>query len=220
MMAGRPQEKSMNMKRLIWGVVLLCAAAPAAADTIYQYRQPGGGVLFTDRTTDQVSRDHVLLSVRKGWEEKVGPLTPERRDRYDSYIETASLRFGLEPALIKAVIHAESLFNHRAVSRVGAQGLMQLMPETAAFLRVDDPFNPHQNIMGGSKFLQYLGGKFDSTDLVLAAYNAGEGNVRRHGGIPPFKETQGYVKKVNELLPTYRRQFASHYADEDAVASR
>lgn len=220
MMAGRPQEKSMNMKRLILGVALLCGTASTAADTIYQYRQPGGGVLFTDRTTDQVSRDHVLLSVRKGWEEKVGPLTPERRDRYDSYIETASLRFGLEPALIKAVIHAESLFNHRAISRVGAQGLMQLMPETAAFLRVDDPFNPHQNIMGGSKFLQYLGGKFDSTDLVLAAYNAGEGNVRRHGGIPPFKETQGYVKKVNELLPTYRRQFASRYADEDAVASR
>ena len=220
MMAGRPQEKSMNMKRLILGVALLCGTASAAADTIYQYRQPGGGVLFTDRTTDQVSRDHVLLSVRKGWEEKLGPLTPERRDRYDSYIETASLRFGLEPALIKAVIHAESLFNHRAVSRVGAQGLMQLMPETAAFLRVDDPFNPQQNIMGGSKFLQYLGGKFDSTDLVLAAYNAGEGNVRRHGGIPPFKETQGYVKKVNELLPIYRRQFASHYADEDAVASR
>ena len=74
--------------------------------------------------------------------------------------------------------------------------------------------------MGGSKFLQYLGGKFDSTDLVLAAYNAGEGNVRRHGGIPPFKETRGYIQKVNELLPTYRRQFASRYADEDAVASR
>ena len=202
--------------------LLLAALLPglAGADTIYQYRQPGGGVLFTDRATDQVSRDYVLLSVRKGWEEQLGPLTAERRDRYDSHIEDAALRFNLEPALIKAVIHAESLFNYRAVSRAGAQGLMQLMPETAAFLQVQDPFNARQNILGGSQFLQYLQGKFDSLDLVLAAYNAGEGNVRRHGGIPPFRETQGYVKKVNELLPVYRRQFASRYAEQDAVAAR
>ena len=206
------------MKYLILLATLLCSLA--SAETIYQYRQPGGGVLFTDQATDRISRDHVLLSVRKGWDEKLGPLTAERRDRYDSYIEDAAQRFALEPALIKAVIHAESHFDHRAVSRVGAQGLMQLMPETAAFLRVDDPFNPRQNIVGGSQFLHYLNGKFDSLDLVLAAYNAGEGNVRRHGGIPPFKETQGYVKKINELLPRYRQQFASRYAEEDAVASR
>ena len=197
---------------------LLCGVA--SAETIYQYRQPGGGVLFTDRATDRVSRDHVLLSVRKGWEEKLGPLTAERRDRYDEEIEYAAQQFNLEPALIKSVIHAESLFNHHAISRVGAQGLMQLMPETAAFLRVDDPFDARQNILGGSQFLQYLNGKFSSLDLVLAAYNAGEGNVRRHGGIPPFKETQGYVKKINQLLPKYRQQFASRYANEEAIASR
>jgi len=197
---------------------LLCGAA--SAETIYQYRQPGGGVLFTDRATDRVSRDHVLLSVRKGWEEKLGPLTAERRDRYDEEIEYAAQQFNLDPALIKSVIHAESLFNHHAISRVGAQGLMQLMPETAAFLRVDDPFDARQNILGGSQFLQYLNGKFSSLDLVLAAYNAGEGNVRRHGGIPPFKETQGYVKKINQLLPKYRQQFASRYANEEAIASR
>src|SRR5690554_882441 len=155
---------------------LLCGAANA--ETIYQYRQPGGGVLFTDHATDRVSRDHVLLSVRKGWEEKLGPLTAERRDRYDEEIEYAAQQFNLDPALIKSVIHAESLFNHHAISRVGAQGLMQLMPETAAFLRVDDPFDARQNILGGSQFLQYLNGKFSSLDLVLAAYNAGEGNVR------------------------------------------
>lgn len=197
---------------------LLCGVA--SAETIYQYRQPGGGVLFTDRATDRVSRDHVLLSVRKGWEDKLGPLTAERRDRYDEEIEYAAQQFNLEPALIKSVIHAESLFNHHAVSRVGAQGLMQLMPETAAFLRVDDPFDARQNILAGSQFLQYLNGKFSSLDLVLAAYNAGEGNVRRHGGIPPFKETQGYVKKINQLLPKYRQQFASRYANEEAIASR
>jgi soluble lytic murein transglycosylase-like protein len=202
--------------------LLVAALLPglATADTIYQYRQPGGGVLFTDRATDRMERGYVLLSIRKGWEEKLGPLTPERRDRYDNHIEYAAERFGIEPALIKAVIHAESHFNPRAVSRVGAQGLMQLMPQTAAFLRVDDPFNARDNIVGGTQFLHYLSGKFDSTDLILAAYNAGEGNVRRHGGIPPFQETQGYVKKVNELLPFYRRQFAARFADNDAVAAR
>jgi soluble lytic murein transglycosylase-like protein len=206
--------------RLLALLVATLLPGLAGADIIYQYRQPGGGVLFTDRATDQVERGHVLLSIRKGWEETLGPLTAERRDRYDAHIEYAAQRFNLEPALIKAVIHAESHFNARAVSRVGAQGLMQLMPETAAFLRVDDPFNPRQNIIGGSQFLHYLGERFDTLDLILAAYNAGEGNVRRHGGIPPFKETQGYVKKVNELLPAYRRQFAARNADNDAVAIR
>jgi len=85
---------------------------------------------------------------------------------------------------------------------------MQLMPETASFLQVYNTFDPQQNIMGGTRYLSYLTGKFDETALILAAYNAGEGNVRRHGGIPPFPETQGYVRKVLELLPDYQEQFA------------
>jgi len=206
------------MKPLILVVALLPGLT--SAETIYQYRQPGGGMLFTDQARDQISRDHVLLSVRKGWEESLGALTAERRDQFDLDIEYAARQFKIEAALIKSVIHAESHFNPRAVSRAGAQGLMQLMPETAAFLQVDNPFNPRQNIIGGTRFLHYLMGKFDTLELVLAAYNAGEGNVRRHGGIPPFDETQRYVKKVYDLLPSYRRQFASRHLDTDAVASR
>ena len=204
-------------------LILVAAALPSAAgaDSIYQYRQPGGGVLFTDQATDQISRDHVLLSVRKGWQEKIGPLTAARRDQYDGIILDVALRHEIDPALVKAVIHAESLFDRHAVSRVGAQGLMQLMPETAAFLGVHNPFHARSNIDGGARFLKYLANKFPSTELVLAAYNAGEGNVRRHGGIPPFAETQGYVKKVTQLLPRYQQHFASHVdAGSDSLAAR
>jgi soluble lytic murein transglycosylase-like protein len=189
--------------------LLLSLPLVAGAERIYQYRDADGGVVFTDRSQDRMPRDYTLLSVRKGWAPKYGPLTDAKRDRYDPDIRYAARSYEVEPALVKAVIHAESLFNPQAISRAGAQGLMQLMPETAGYLRVHDPFDPRQNILGGTKFLAYLKGKFDRLDHILAAYNAGEGNVRRHGGIPPFPETQNYVQKVVQLLGTYRQQFGS-----------
>lgn len=186
------------------------AMAPAVpADSIYQYRDSDGGVLFTDRGQDQVPHDYQLLSVRKGWSDRQLTLTGGQRDRYDLDILYAADVYGVEPALVKAVIHAESYFDPAAVSRAGAQGLMQLMPQTAGYLQVYDPFDARQNIIGGTRFLAYLQGKFDRLDLVLAAYNAGEGNVRRHGGIPPFPETQQYVLKVTDLLSQYREEFNS-----------
>ena len=195
--------------------LLLLGHAPAtAADRIFTYRGPDGSLMFTDRDQARVPREYTLLSVRKGWEYKPRALTPAIRDRFDATIEYAALSNRVEPALIKAVIHAESHFDPHAISRAGAQGLMQLMPETAAYLQVHQPFDPRQNIMGGARFLSYLMGKFDTLPHVLAAYNAGEGNVRRHGGIPPFPETQRYVTKVTELLDTYRSQFG------DALAQR
>ena len=178
----------------------------ALADAIFQYRDPGGGTLFTDR--DVMPQDYTLLDVRKGWTFEPRPLTPELRDQYDLEIEYAASAYNIEPGLIKAVIHAESHFERYAQSRAGAQGLMQLMPATAAFLDVHNVYDPRQNILGGARYLQYLQERFDDTTLILAAYNAGEGNVRRHGGIPPFEETQGYVTKVMQLLPRYREQFS------------
>ena len=168
----------------------IIASDGALADSIYKYRASDGTILFTDQAQGQVGPQYTFLSVRKGWSDIPRVLSNAQRDQYDTLITQAATRFRVEPALVKAVIHAESLFNRNAISRVGAQGLMQLMPETAAYLKVNNPFDPRANIAGGTQFIAYLKGKFSELDHILAAYNAGEGNVRRYGGIPPFKETQ------------------------------
>src|SRR5262245_8618677 len=124
-------------------------------------------------------------------------LTPEGRELYESIIQEAAALHGVDEDLVRAVIQTESGFKPTAVSRTGAQGLMQMMPATAKRMGVEDPFDPRENIMGGVKYLRLLLDKFKgNVPLALAGYNAGPRKVARYKGIPPFKETRGYVKKV------------------------
>jgi soluble lytic murein transglycosylase-like protein len=125
-------------------------------------------------------------------------------DQYDSEIRKASNRYGVDYALVKAVIKAESNFDPQAVSRAGAKGLMQLMPGTAKALGVNDSFHPEDNIDGGVRYLRYLLDLFNRDfKLALAAYNAGEETVFRYNGIPPYRETQIYVLRVLQYFKNY-----------------
>lgn len=125
---------------------------------------------------------------------------------FNDEIESMAARFAIEPALVKAVIHAESAFNPHAVSPKGAQGLMQLMPRTAQELGVSNPMDVRQNIYGGTKYLSQMLNSFNGDiRLATAAYNAGPGNVRRYRGVPPFAETQAYIERVAILHERYQR---------------
>jgi len=126
---------------------------------------------------------------------------PEAEMTLDEHIKEVADRHGVRADLVAAVIEAESEFNPRAVSRRGARGLMQLMPKTAATLGVDDPFDPKANIEAGVKHLRAMMDRFDNNiPLALAAYNAGEVAVIKHRGIPPYRETRAYVKRILKRL--------------------
>ncbi len=130
----------------------------------------------------------------------------EKEQPFLAYIYDAAERHSVDPALIMAIIKAESGYNPRAVSRVGARGLMQLMPATARELGVSDSFNPEHNIHGGVKYFKFLLNKFDGrVRLALAAYNAGIRRVQKYGGVPPYKATRHYIRKVMLYYQHYQQ---------------
>jgi len=190
--------------------------APSAArpggkkETIYKYRQVDGTLSFTDQKPLHIRNYEVLrfdcyacrLGSRIDWNK-----TPLNRTAYAEDILKAAKRYQVDPALVRAVIHAESAFNPNARSNKGALGLMQLMPETAAELGVSNALNEHQNIQGGARYLAALLQRYQGdTRLATAAYNAGPGAVAKYDGIPPYAETRAYVERVGILHQRYRQQ--------------
>lgn len=185
------------MFKVLSAIVFVLGLSSASRADIYKFVDKDGVAHFTNVPVD--ARFEAL-----GWEEEF-----ERYiGSYEAVIQKMAARYGVESALIKAVIKAESNFDPSAVSRKGAIGLMQLMPGTAAGYNVSNPYNPHENIEGGTRYLRYLTKIFDNdTRLIVAAYNAGENAVIKYGrNIPPYKETRDYVKRVINYLASYRRE--------------
>lgn len=185
-------------------VLMLIVPAEGRGD-IYRYVDANGVVHFTNTPT---SGKYAFYRKEAGDRFSAASLPSsalaEVISRYASH-------YNLEEALLRAVIKAESNFNPRAVSRKGAIGVMQLIPETARDMQVSDPFNPEENIRGGSRYLRLMLDEFGGNlDLALAAYNAGPNAVKRHGGIPPYEETRTYIERVKRYLLDYRQGKEAH----------
>ncbi|HCU65169.1 MAG TPA: lytic transglycosylase domain-containing protein [Rheinheimera sp.] len=191
---------------LLWALSVSCF--PASAANVYQYTQKNGVVAFSDRAP--INQPYKLLKFdcyacrpdsNLDWQK-----TRLIADKFTDSIEVAANTHQLDPALIRAVIHAESGFQPRAVSKQGARGLMQLMPATARELGVKNSFDSHSNILAGSAYLAKLLQNFNGDiRLASAAYNAGPSAVAKYAGIPPYAETKAYVKRVEILFKRYQQ---------------
>jgi soluble lytic murein transglycosylase-like protein len=186
---------------LLFLALILALPFPACSD-IYKYEDAEGIIHLTNVPTQHGIKYVLIMREKRVLFDKKLSVDISK---YDHLITKASQKYDVESALIKAVIKAESNFNHMAVSPKGARGLMQLMPATASSLQVRDSFHPENNIEGGVRYLKYLLKYFNGNlSLALAAYNAGENAVIRYGGIPPYRETQTYVQKVLSYLDKYK----------------
>lgn len=177
-------------------LVLAGAGRAEAQAVLYRYVDERGVVHFTDTPADA---RWAKVSLRK----PMGPSIDRKRPSdYDPVIQRTARMHGLPPALVKAVIRAESNFDPAARSHKGAIGLMQLMPGTAREMGVEDPWEAEENVRGGTRYLRTMVNRYGDVKLALAAYNAGPDAVDRYGGVPPYRETQEYVQRV---LAYYRK---------------
>jgi len=208
-----PIPAALRPRAVTAGLLLGAAAAAvlpgqAAAD-IFAYTDDEGVVHFSNK---QVGDGRYRLYLKSPNRRRAGVSavmpsdgSPERFTRYDEWIRQAAILYQIPEELIRAVIMQESNYDPRAVSATGAEGLMQLMPETATRMQVRDAFDPRENIFGGTRYLRVLANMFNGDlELTVAGYNAGEGAVVRFAGIPPYEETQQYVVRVLSFYRRYR----------------
>ena len=194
---------------------LLFIASNASSD-IFKYMDENGVTCYTDAPLGKKNQKVVA--------EKSNKVIPDKKkvektlavnSDYSSFVQKSALKYAIEPELIHAVIRTESNGNQRAVSKKGAMGLMQLMPSTASDMNVGNPFNPEENIEGGTRYLRYLIEKFNGNlTLAIAAYNSGPKTVEKYGNVPPILETRQYVSRVLALY-NGKRQYALSVPVED-----
>jgi soluble lytic murein transglycosylase-like protein len=208
---------------LIAAALLLAGFAPSSARAdIYQFVDENGVVHFTNVSGSRVKKPaKVYTESRRSGTVAAAQVPssdkPVPRDEgvpvsYVNIINSACGKHGVDPSLVHAIVKVESDFNPYAVSRKGAMGLMQLMPETASNMKVRNSFSPDENIEGGVKYLRYLLDRYEGNiSLALAAYNSGETAVKKWGTIPPFKETQDYVRKIMQIYNGTGKPFAPRY---------
>ena len=199
--ASKPAPSSGNTRRVVSGQVY-----SYIKDGVRHYtsaRPKGAGVVASVRTI-KYSFIETCFACAANPGVNFGTLRLNTA-AYQAEISAAARDYGVDEAIVRAIIHAESSFNPMALSHAGAQGLMQLMPATARRFGVTDSYNASQNIRGGVKYLAWLLKRFNGNlSLAAAGYNAGEGAVDRHGGVPPYQETQRYVARVGVLADRYR----------------
>ena len=222
-----------NSYFLLFGVIGATSVNLSAyAGQMYIYKDKNGSTLLTNRKSSDQSLTKIKATYYadsnihsySNWgssEAAVLPSYSRGKNAYDHIIRQAAQTHGVSEGLIKAVMHTESGFNSNARSPVGAQGLMQLMPATARRFNVSNAYDPQQNIFGGAKYLGWLIKRFNgNTSFALAAYNAGEGNVAKYGGIPPFRETQDYVRRVTSRYSNlYAGGISSANSNTNALVS-
>jgi len=197
------------MKYLSALILLFCVlfVTNLSSAGIYRYEDEDGVIHFTNCPRDPKFKLYIRESQEDVGEENhsVSFLSTKDLNLYDSLISEFSRKYEIDFALIKAIIRAESGFNPSAISRKGAKGLMQLMPETAVRWNVSNVFSPRENIEGGVRYFKYLLSLFNNDlRLSLAAYNAGENLVSELGSIPPYRETVDYVRRVLNFYQSYR----------------
>jgi soluble lytic murein transglycosylase len=186
-------------------IIFLIAAVSSVNADIYMYIDQDGVMHFTNAPTES-ERDYKVYVRERSSNYSIPTAAFFSTDAYDELISDASEQYGVDSLLVKAIIKAESDFNPKAVSKKGAMGLMQIMPQNFQNLQIENPFDPRENIMGGTRYFKYLYDRFDGKlALSLAAYNAGPTAVDHYNkSIPPYKETEQYVERVLRYYRNYR----------------
>lgn len=200
MTAGNNTRSCYPVWALLAMVMVIFSSSPLRAD-IYMYVDRDGVVHFTNAPTASENDYRVYVKEKTVYSAQV-----YSSDSFEDYIRQASDRYGISHPLLKAVIKAESDFNPRARSKKGAMGLMQIMPANIKAMNINNPFDPLENILGGARYLREMLDRFDGhLPLSLAAYNAGPTAVERYNNqVPPYKETEEYVKRVLKFYSSYR----------------